>query len=228
MSETPPMVENNRTEHGDDPTSTQRIASLDRVRETYATQADRMARLSWLNRLVTGRYRSRMFGRAEGRVLDVACGTGLNLRYLPEAVEYVGVDISPDMLANARERHGTRPGVSFREMDAASLAFEADSFDAVVSSLSTCTFPEPVAALREMGRVCRPDGRVFLVEHGQSDVGPIARLQEWRAETHFENHACRLTQQPLANVTAAGLDVRETTTGLFGMLTAIEAGPGDG
>jgi len=229
MSDHPPMVENERTERGDGPAGAeQRVASLDRIRETYASQADRMARLSWLNRLVTGRYRSRLFGRAEGRVLDVACGTGLNLRYLPESVGYVGVDISPEMLATARERHGGTPGVSFQEMDAGSLAFEDDSFDAVISSLSTCTFPDPVAALREMGRVCRPDGRVLLVEHGRSDVGPIARLQEWRADTHFEKHACRLTQHPLEHVTAAGLDVRETTTGLFGMLTAIEAAPGDG
>jgi len=126
------------TERGDGPaTAGQRAASLDRIRETYATQADRMARLSWLNRLVTGRYRRQMFGRAEGRVLDVACGTGLNLEYLPEDVEYVGVDISPEMLANARERHGTSPGVSFREMDAGALAFEDQSFDAVISSLST-------------------------------------------------------------------------------------------
>lgn len=220
------MVENERTERGGDPASTRRVASLDRIRETYASQADRMARLSWLNRLVTGRYRSRLFGRAAGRVLDVACGTGLNLRYLPETVEYVGVDISPEMLATARKRHGKTPGVSFQEMDAGSLAFAEDSFDTVISSLSTCTFPDPVEALREMGRVCRPGGRVFLVEHGRSDVGPIARLQEWRAETHFENHACRLTQRPLEHVDAAGLDVRETTTGLFGTLTAIEAAPG--
>jgi len=69
---------------------------------------------------------------------------------------------------------------------------------------------------------------VFLVEHGRIDVGPIARLQEWRADTHFENHACRLTQRPLENLATAGLKVRETTTGLFGMLTAIEAAPPDG
>ena len=109
------MAERERTERGDEPaTAGQHAASLDRIRETYATQADRMARLSWINRLVTGQYRQEMFGRAEGRVLDVACGTGLNLEYLPEDVEYVGVDISPEMLGNARERHGTRPGVSFR------------------------------------------------------------------------------------------------------------------
>ncbi len=203
----------------------QRRASVAEVRETYATQADRMARLTWLNRLLTGRYRRDLFGRAGGRVLDVACGTGLNLQYLPDGVEYVGVDVSPEMLAIARERHGG-PGVSFEEMDAGALAFADQSFDTVVSSLSTCTFPDPEAALREMARACRPEGRVLLLEHGRSDVGALARFQDWRADAHFEKHACRWNQRPLSTVEAAGLDVRETRTALFGVLTAIEAGPG--
>lgn len=49
-------------------------------------------------------------------------------------------------------------------MDGATLAFPDDSFDAVISSLSTCTFPEPVAALREMSRVCKPDGRIRFLD----------------------------------------------------------------
>ena len=201
-------------------------ASVAEIRETYGTQADRMARLSWLNRLLTGRYRHRLFGDAEGRVLDVACGTGLNLRYLPDGVEYVGVDVSPAMLARARGRHGGTRGVTFVEMDAGDLAFGDDSFDAVVSSLSTCTFPDPVAALREMGRVCRPEGRIRLLEHGRSDVGPIARFQDWRADAHFEKHACRWDQRPLENVAAAGLAVRDVTAGQLGVLVAVEAAPG--
>jgi len=204
----------------------QRRASVAEVRETYATQADRMARLTPLNRLLTGRYRRDLFGRGEGRVLDVACGTGLNLEYLPEGVEYVGVDISPEMLAAARDRHGGRPRVSFEEMDAGALAVADDAFDTVVSSLSTCTFPDPVAALREMARVCRPEGHLLLLEHGRSDVGALARFQDWRADAHFEKHACRWNQRPLDNVETAGLDVHETRTGLLGMLTAIEATPG--
>jgi ubiquinone/menaquinone biosynthesis C-methylase UbiE len=200
-------------------------ATVAEIRETYETQADRMARLSWLNRLVTGRYRCRLFGDAEGRVLDVACGTGLNLRYLPDGVEYLGADVSPAMLARARERHGGTRGATFVEMDAGTLALAEDSFDTVISSLSTCTFPDPATALREMGRVCRPDGRVRLLEHGRSDVGPVARFQDWRADAHFEKHACRWNQQPTETVAAAGLAVRRTVSDPLGVLTGIEAAP---
>jgi ubiquinone/menaquinone biosynthesis C-methylase UbiE len=110
-------------------------------------------------------------------------------------------------------------------MDAQDLAFPDDSFDAVVSALSTCTFPDPVAALREMDRVCKPDGTIRLVEHGRSDVGPIARFQEWRADAHYAKMGCRWTQDPREVVEAAGLSIDDTATGLFGTITTFEISP---
>jgi len=149
------------------PSSGRRSHSLDDVRETYADQADQMDRFRWLNHLFTGRYRQRLFGRAQGRVLDVACGTGLNARYLPDATTYVGIDASPDMLTKARHRVGAWDRVEgLYEMDAQALEFPDDSFDTVVSSLSTCTFPDPVAALNEMARVCKPEAASFCSNTG--------------------------------------------------------------
>ncbi|WP_232702743.1 class I SAM-dependent methyltransferase [Halobacterium wangiae] len=203
-----------------------RAHSLDEVRETYAEQADQMDRFRWLNHLFTGRYRQRLFGRAEGRVLDVACGTGLNARYLPASTTYVGIDASPEMLEKARHRVGAWDRVEgLHEMDAQALEFPDDSFDTVVSSLSTCTFPDPVAALDEMARVCEPDGRVLLLEHGRSSVGPLARFQDWRADAHYENHSCRWNQEPLALLENSDLEVQSASTALLGVITAIEAAP---
>lgn len=203
--------------------------SPDDLREIYADLAPKMDRMAWLNRLITGRHRRRLFGKARGRTLDVASGLGMNLRYLPRDVEYVGVDLSPDMLARARERFADRePPPDFRRMDAAELEFAADSFDTVISSLSTCTFPDPDAVLREMGRVCRPDGRILLLEHGRSDAELLGRFQDWRADAHYEKHGCRWDQDPLAVVEGAGLSVRDHRSSLLGVLAAIEAGPARG
>jgi len=200
--------------------------SAGELQEIYADLAPTMERVAWLDRLVTGRHRHRLFGRARGRTLDVACGLGLNLRYLPDAVEYVGIDLSPEMLSRARERFADgNPPPEFIRMDAANLEFDDDAFDTVISSLSTCTFPDPDAVLREMGRVCSPDGRILLLEHGRSDVEMLARFQDWRAEAHFEKHGCRWNQEPLEVVTGAGLPIRERRTSLLGILTAIEARP---
>lgn len=61
----------------------QRSNSLAKIRETYADQADMLARMDWLNWLLTGRYRRWLFQSATGHVLDVACGMGTNVEYLP-------------------------------------------------------------------------------------------------------------------------------------------------
>lgn len=200
--------------------------SLAAIKETYADQAATVDRMEWVDRLLLGRFRRRRFGSARGRVLDVACGTGTNVRYLPESVEYVGIDVSPAMLRRARNRVAElgRDGTVL-EMDAQALAFPDDSFDTVISSLSTCTFPDPVVALREMGRVCAPDGRILLLEHGRSSVEALGRLQDWRADAHFEKHRCRWNQEPLDHVSRAGLSVTDVGTALLGVLTAIEAEP---
>jgi len=205
---------------GDRPMSASDIAAA------YEEYADWMHRFEFADRLLVGRYRRRQFGDATGEVLDVACGTGTNFRYLPAEADLVGIDVSPDVLAKAEEtldelgREGT-----LRRMDAQDLAFPDDSFDTVVSALSTCTFPDPVAALREMERVCHPDGEIRLLEHGKSDVGLFARYQEWREDAHYANMGCRWTQEPLAVAAEAGLDIEESSTGLFGIVTTIRATP---
>jgi len=192
----------------------------------YDDMAERYARFDWANRLFSGPLRARAFGDAEGRVLDVACGTGTNFRYLPSTAQLVGVDISADMAEAARAELARlgRGGTVYR-MDAQQLEFPDDSFDTVISALSTCTFPDPVAALDEMARVCRPDGRVLLLEHGRSDTELVGRFQDWRADAHYEEHACRWTQDPLAHFPATDLTVVDSEEFFLGMVTVIEARP---
>lgn len=200
--------------------------TIDDVKETYREQATTMARMDWLNRAFSGRYRRALFGDATGRVLDVACGVGTNARYLDQDTEYVGIDISNAVLTEASQRlDDDSRETTLYEMDAQDLGFPDDSFDTVISSLSTCTFPDPVEALSEMGRVCAPDGRILLLEHGQSSVGPIARFQDWRADAHFEKHSCRWNQEPLAVVAESPLTTIESSSAFLGMITAIEARP---
>ncbi|UHQ96135.1 class I SAM-dependent methyltransferase [Natrinema halophilum] len=216
------------SEHHRDDTdpASNRSMSVSEIKSTYAEYADWMHRFELFDRVVTGRYRRSRFGDVEGRVLDVACGAGANFRYLPDTVDLVGIDISPEMLANADEQLAAL-GMdgTLREMDAQDLDFPDDSFDVVISALSTCTFPNPVAALREMERVCKPDGTIRLVEHGRSDVGAIARYQEWRTDAHYAKMGCRWTQEPREIVAEAGLTVQDTNTGLLGMITTFEIDP---
>ncbi len=198
--------------------------SVEDIKAAYAEQADVFHRLEWFDRRVTGRYRRRLFGGVDGAVLDVACGTGTNFPYLTSTADVVGVDVSPAMLEKASSRlEDLDIDGRLHQMDAQALDFEDDRFETVISALSTCTFPDPVTALREMERVCTPGGRILLLEHGLSDVRPIARFQEWRADAHYRKAGCRWTQEPLDLVDAAGLEVERSRSALLGMVTMIVA-----
>ncbi|MBX0297620.1 class I SAM-dependent methyltransferase [Haloarcula nitratireducens] len=203
-----------------------RPKSTDEIADAYADVADKLARWQRLDQLFAGRYRRRRFEDANGRVLDVACGTGRNFRYLEAASEVVGIDISEKMLAHARKELGRlEMDGTVQQMDAQTLDFPADSFDTVISSFSTCTFPDPIAALHEMERVCAPDGEILLLEHRRSDLRPLAWLQDWRAEAHYQKNGCRLNHDPLTTVEQAGLSIEHVSTAFCGLITTIDATP---
>ncbi len=111
--------------------------------------------------------RDRLVSRAEGDVLEVGVGAGGNFRHYPLNISsLVGVDISSAMLDSA-SKAARRYYFAFSpvEADAMKLPFADASFDTVVSTLTGCMFENPVLAYREMIRVCRPDGKILLMEH---------------------------------------------------------------
>ncbi|MCC7155857.1 MAG: class I SAM-dependent methyltransferase [Bryobacterales bacterium] len=171
-----------------------------------------------LELLIFARLRSRLLRLAAGRVLEVAAGTGANLRYYPAGADVVTVDLSPVMLDKARSRGAAKVLV----MDAGHLAFRDGTFDTVVSTLATCTFPDPVNALREMRRVCRPGGKILLLEHGRSTRPGVAAWQEKRAAKHAAYLGCWWNREPLDHVRRAGLAPRSATRTFLGMVHVIE------
>jgi ubiquinone/menaquinone biosynthesis C-methylase UbiE len=100
---------------------------------------------------------------AGDRMLDVACGTGVVARAAADLVSpegsVTGVDLNPAMLAVARR---VAPEIDWRQGDVAALPFGADAFDVVTCQAAIFFFPDPTSALREMGRVTRPGGRVVV------------------------------------------------------------------
>src|SRR5215467_15438851 len=110
---------------------------------------------------------SRLAPESGESVLEVGVGTGLSALRYPAACRVTAIDISEAMLERAKQRLERRriEHVSLCRMDVARLAFPDETFDAVYAPYVLNVVPDPVEAAREMLRVCRPCGRVVLLNH---------------------------------------------------------------
>src|SRR6476620_1047259 len=113
------------------------------------------------------------------RVLEVGVGTGINLSLYPKNCTVTGIDFSESMLEIARERAERKDirNVRLLQMDAADLKFADDAFDIVYAPYLISVVPDPVKAAREMHRVCRPGGRVILLNHFLSPNLFLSRVE---------------------------------------------------
>jgi ubiquinone/menaquinone biosynthesis C-methylase UbiE len=201
----------------------------DELRNEYDSIANEYERKLWFDQHILGiaRLRKQLMPKAQGKILDVACGTGLNFPLFPSGSNVTGIDFSPGMLEVARQ-NASQLGLSVNLalMDAQKLDFPNRRFDTVVSTLSTCTIPHPLATLREMRRVCRRDGQILLLEHGHSSIPWIAGFQDRYASQYYQkNSGCRWNQDPLDLIQEAGLKLRVGRRALLGIFYLIEAVP---
>jgi len=172
------------------------------------------------------RIRKNLFREASGDVLEVAAGTGNNLRHYPKDCKITLIDLSRAMLKIASQKaRSQRLEISVQEMDAERLEFPDNAFDTVVDSLSLCTLTQPVQALREMARVCKPKGRILLLEHGRSNKQGLARWQDKKADKHAKRFGCKWNRNILGLVGEANLEVASCKQYCFGVFHAIEVKP---
>jgi ubiquinone/menaquinone biosynthesis C-methylase UbiE len=162
--------------------------------------------------------------RARGETLEIGIGGGATMPHYPSDIRLTGVDVSPVMLAAARQRAVTlgRP-VELRLGDASHLAFEDASFDTVVFCLVLCTVPDDRLAIEEAARVLRPGGRLLAVEHVRSPN----RLVRW-AERLWEPVSMRqagdhLTRDPVDHLEASGFEIEALERLRFGFIERVAA-----
>jgi phosphatidylethanolamine/phosphatidyl-N-methylethanolamine N-methyltransferase len=126
-------------------------------------------------------------------VLEVGVGTGLNLPLYPPTCRLTGIDLSQEMLDKAIERcqQLAMPNVTLKVMDATSLDFGENEFDKAVATYTISAVPDPVAVLREMRRVVKPDGVLVILNHFRSErrvtgwaedlVAPVCTRLGWKS-----------------------------------------------
>lgn len=167
---------------------------------------------------------------ALGRVVDVGCGTGNALRYAVtrglRIGEYVGLDLSPEMLRVARSKAGTAdPPTVWLAADAGHLPFRDASFDTAITASALHYWDDAAAALAEIRRVLRPGGRLLLVDWLRDPL-PMRVLNLWMRATRVEYRRMYSRAELREALGAAGFDVRIEVRGSAGgpwRLIGIEA-----
>ena len=101
------------------------------------------------------------------RVLEIGIGTGLSLPLYPPDIDVTGIDLTAEMLEQAQRRVDLLglSNVHLRLMDAQKLDFPKHSFDRTIAMFVASVTPDPVAMVREMKRVTRPGGGIYILNH---------------------------------------------------------------
>lgn len=173
------------------------VTRIERMYDGIAPDWD--ARQGWAERKLIGdSMRQTLASHLRGRVLEIGTGTGATLRNLTsnhDVTTFTGIDLSRGMLRQAEALIPTVPfPVNLVHMNADRLAFPDASFDTVTVSLTLCTVPDPAQTLREMARVCAPDGRVVLLEHVRAPNPLVAGLQHAFNPLQKRILGCNLTR----------------------------------
>jgi phosphatidylethanolamine/phosphatidyl-N-methylethanolamine N-methyltransferase len=176
---------------------------------------------------VQRRWRELLWRHApqQGRILEVGIGTGKNIPWHPCEAEVIGIDLSPRMLARAQRRKETLGARTELVLgDAQALDLPDDSVDATVATFVFCSVPDPVLGFREVRRVLRPGGRVYLLEHMRAANAFLGRLMDIINPLVVALLGFNINRRTLENIERAGLEIEQVQdVGLGGIFKFIVA-----
>ncbi len=135
-----------------------------------------------------------------GKILEIACGTGISTDYLrqalPETVTITATDLNPAMLDFAKGKRGHLTNVTFDVADALSLPFEDNDFDAVVCQFGIMFFPDKSAGLAEMTRVLKPGGTMAFNVWDSMENNQAVKIAHETISRYFDSHPPQFLHTP--------------------------------
>ncbi|NOY59080.1 MAG: class I SAM-dependent methyltransferase [Calditrichaeota bacterium] len=158
------------------------------------------------------KWRKEIMAELYGNVLEVGVGTGKNIPYYPDDVHVVAIDFSRNMLSRAKAKHeSSAKNVSFMEMDAQQMDFADNTFDCVLTSCVFCSVPVPVQGLKEIRRVCKPDGKIVMLEHVRSDGKIVGPLMDVLNPIPLYLYGANINRDTVGNLRKAGFSTIQVT-----------------
>jgi ubiquinone/menaquinone biosynthesis C-methylase UbiE len=185
-------------------------------RQTALTRAryDRIAPVydlmqKFMERGAIGTGRPRLWSHvAEGRVLEVGVGTGQSMDDYPQDARVTAIDLSERMLQRASKRAAELGlDVDLRVMDVQHLDFPDRTFDAVAATCVFCSVPDPIVGLRELKRVVKPNGDIWLLEHVRINRPVIGPLMDALNPMMVRMMGANINRRTVENVRLAGLQL---------------------
>ncbi len=178
-----------------------------------------------LERRAFGNIRINLISKARGKVLEIGSGTGLNFPHYRQAESVTAVEPEPAMIKQSKRRAKSAPvPIQIISASAEDLPFPDHSFDTVVGTLVLCTIPDLDKALREIRRVCRPDGRILFLEHVRVEHPVLGRIQDWFTPVWKRLcDGCHLNRNTLEQIELSGLNVIRVERYFHKIFLVIEA-----
>ena len=170
-------------------------------------------------------WRKSLWSMVSGNeVLKVGVGTGFNIPYYPPDAHMTGIDLTPGMLQQAQERaEELNHEVTLRLGDVQALDFPDHTFDMAVATFVFCSVPDPVLGLRELGRVVKPTGKIFLLEHMRADNALLGWMMDAMNPFMVRLMGANINRRTVANV-EKGLHVQQVqplaANGIFKLIVA--------
>ena len=171
------------------------------------------------------KWRELLWSKVEGtHILEVGVGTGKNFPYYPSDVEITAIDFSKKMLKRAQDKASKQKvKARLQQMDVQNLEFEDNTFDTVVASFVFCSVPDPVHGLMEVERVCKPGGKVVLLEHVLSANRILGWLMNLANPLVVPMIGANINRRTVENVIKSGLVIEQVTDLGVGIFKLIEA-----
>lgn len=174
-----------------------------------------------MDRMIKEQWRKDLLSKVSGKVLEVGIGTGANLPYYSSEINSLtGVDFSQGMLKHAKDK--VQSGkysfpIELIEADIQELPFEDHSFDSVISTCVFCSVPDPVKGLKELKRVCKPSGKIYMLEHMRSENKVVGVIMDILNPITVKLWGANINRETIKNIERAGLKI-DTNIMLMGSI----------
>lgn len=179
----------------------------------------------FMERIRLRKYRRLFWSRVESsRVLEIGVGTGKNFPYYPTDAGIDAIDFSEKMLEHANDRaKKQKVKVHLQQMDVQNLDFADNTFDTVAATMVFCSVPDPIRGIREVERVCKPGGKVVLLENNFSSIPVLAWFVKLANPLVMRIIGADFNRNPVDNVAKSDLIVEKVTDLGRGLWKLIEA-----